>query len=253
MLKSLYAKSATTFCALAVAGCFLSIGAPDASAQAVLRPLKQQRKQERAQKRAERQGGNKLTPGADSTSTNQSDSTTPVDSARAPKHSLDGVSKAGIREFFSKDERQMAIPGFGRPTAFLVILRELDLTEEQKQNIKALRQRVGNQLVILRQQHIILENQLEEALYGEAFDPKRVEELSAQAGGKQAEIIKMQASIESQMRQVLTPDQFYVFRFLVGEMLLPQRRQQIRPQQMQRRMGQPVNPQNPPLGTPDQN
>ena len=120
----------------------------------------------------------------------------------------------------------------------MIILRQLDLSEGQVNGIKAVRPRIGNQMQILRQQHNLLENQLEEAIYGETFDPKLVEELSVLAGGKQAEIIKMQAGIESEFRQILTPDQFYVFRFLVGEMLLPQRRPQNRPLQ-QRRIGQP--------------
>jgi Spy/CpxP family protein refolding chaperone len=240
----LSAKLIAIFCSLAVLGTCMSTGATEASAQGLLRRIKQQRRQERIQKRAERQSGSKLAPNSETTTESQPKSMPPNESARPLKHSLDGISQMTPREFanrfFTKDELQMAIPGFGRVPAFLIILRQLDLTGEQKQGIKAIRQRVGNQLVALRQQHNQLDNQLEEAIYGENFDPKRVEELSAQVGEKQAEITKMQAGIETQMRQVLTPDQFYVFRLLVGEMLLPQRRPQFRPQQ-QRRMGLPPN------------
>jgi len=91
----------------------------------------------------------------------------------------------------------------------------------------------------------MLESELADAIYGENFDPNRVMELSTLVGEKQAEITKLQASIEADFRQILTPDQFFVFHFLVGEMLLPLRRvqpNQIR-QQMQRRIGQPNNQQ----------
>jgi Spy/CpxP family protein refolding chaperone len=239
-LKRLREKTIAIICALIVTSIFLSAGTPETPAQTNPTTIKQQRKQERAQKRAEHQGASNLTNATETASTNQTRPATTADPARTAKHSLDGISKTGVREFFSKDEREMVIPGFGRPVAYLIILRQLDLTEEQKQSIKAVRRRVGNQLVVLRQQYNLLDTQLEDAIYGENYDPKRVDELSAQTGEKQAEIIKMQASIESQMRQALTPDQFFVFRFLVGEMLLPQRRPLARPQQMQRRMGQTV-------------
>lgn len=144
-----------------------------------------------------------------------------------------GISESDPREFnrrfFSSEERRMIIPGFGRPVIYLVILRQLNLTGQQKERIKAISQRVGLQLKALRRQHAILENQLDEALYGDDFDTKRVEELSAQAGQKQAEITKMQANIEAEFRQILTPDQLYVFRYLISQMLFPQRRMQPGP------------------------
>ena len=86
--------------------------------------------------------------------------------------------------------------------------------------------------------------------FGENFDPQKVETLAAQSAEKTSEIIKTQAFIESQFRQILTPDQFYVFRFLIGELVMPQRRmnpQQILRQQQQRRLGgQPNGPIRPP-------
>jgi Spy/CpxP family protein refolding chaperone len=252
----LSAKLIAIFWALAVLGTCMNIGETDASAQRIIRRIKQQRRQERIQKRIEGQSGNKLSPAGETGTESQPKPISQSDTVRPLKHSLDGISQLTPREFanrfFTKDELQMAIPGFGRVPALLIILRQLDLTDEQKQGIKDIRQRVGNQLVILRQQHNRLDNQLEEAIYGENFDPKRVEELSAQVGEKQAEITKMQAWIETQMRQVLTPDQFYVFRLLVGEMLIPQRRPQFRPQQ-QRRMGLPPAQQNRSPGLPDEN
>lgn len=236
-------KLSTTFWALAVIASLLGCDLIEASAQGMLRGIKQPRRAERIQKRIDRQTGTKLATGGEPAHPTQSAAPSQNESAPPQKHNLEGISQSDPRDFFnrffSKDEREMAILGFGRPTAFVIILRQLELTEEQKQSIKAIRRRVGNQLIIQRRQQATLDNQLEEAIYGDNFDPKRVEELSTLAGQKQAEITKLQASIEAQFREILTQDQFFVFRFLVGEMLLPQRR----PQQL-RRQGPAFNPQN---------
>jgi Spy/CpxP family protein refolding chaperone len=201
---------------------------------------KQRRQQVRTEKRIERQGGNKLAPAGG------------AESAAAAKdqdvrHSFAGISDSDPREFnrrfFSVEERQMIIRGFGRPAVLLVILRQLNLTDQQKQSIKAISQRVGHQLGSLKLQYANLDNQLEEAIYGEAFDSRRVDELSAQSGQKLAEITRLQATIEAEFRQILTTDQHYVFRYLIGQMILPQRRVQPIRQQMQRRIGRPGNPE----------
>jgi len=225
-------KVAAIITALTIAVCLFGFGASESPAQIRF----QQRRQARIQKRIEHQIGEKLAPSSGTENSGHLDSQN--DAARPAKHSLDGISKAGIDQLFTKEELQMRIPGFGRQRAFLVILRQLDLTEDQKQQIKGIRRRIGNQLTQAHLQHIALENQLEDAIYGENFDPNRVSELSAQVGEKQAEITRLQASVEADFRHILTPDQFYVFRFLLGEMLLPQRRIQPNRQQMQRRMGQ---------------
>jgi Spy/CpxP family protein refolding chaperone len=218
----------------------LCFGPIEIAAQRDAIPVKQQlpkqrRPDVRTAKRIERQGGNKLAAASGAE---------PAAAAKDQnvQHSFDGISDSDPREFerrfFSADERQMIIPGFGRPAVLLVILRQLNLTDQQRQSIKAIRQKVGFQLRSLRQQYVQLNNQLEEAIYGEAFDPKRVEEVSAQAGQKLADISKMQASIEAEFRQILTPDQHYVFRYLIGQMLLPERRaplNQLRQQRLRRR------------------
>jgi Spy/CpxP family protein refolding chaperone len=226
-----------------------SFGTSEIAAQSAAIPgikqqlRKQRRQQDRTVKRIAPQGGNKLAPsgGAEAEAAAK-------DPAQNIQHRFDGISDSDPREFnrrfFSAEERQMVIPGFGRPVVYLVILRQLNLTEQQKQGINAIRQRVGFQLRSLRLHYAQLDNQLEETIYGETLDPKRVDELSAQAGQKLAEITKLQASIEAEFRQILTPDQHYVFRYLIGQMLLPQRRvQPLNRQQMQRRIGRPANPE----------
>ena len=204
--------------------------------QAIRRPVKTQRQ---IQKKLDKQGANQIGPATNTSST-------PGQQAQPQRHSLDGISKQGPRAMFKPDEVAMMIPGFGNPAAMMVLMRQLDLTPEQKVKFRALKQEIGPRLNVLQNEKRNAETQLEEAIYGENFDPQRVETLAAQSAEKTAEIIKTQAYIESQFRQILTPDQFYVFRFLVGEIVLPQRRlspQQLR-QQMQRRLGAQPNAPN---------
>ncbi len=230
-------KLIAILCALAVLTGASFFGATETNAQRIFRPLKQQRRQVRPQRQLDPPAGNKLTPLENPDQANQTGQNKLKEAARPKSHSLDGIAGRGVQNFFTPEERNMAIPGFGRPPALIVILRQLDLTPEQKEAFISLRQRVGNRLAVLRVQHNNLDQQLEDTIYGANFDPKRVEELSTQVGEKQAEITKLQANIEGQIREILTPDQFYVFRFLVAEMLLPQRRVQpgVLRQQMQRR------------------
>lgn len=206
---------------------------PQTPAPRLLRQIRQQQRREEKQRQAA-----------------EKKNLAPVESAYRPAgHSLDGISQRGLITLFSREERELVIPGFGRAPALLVIYRQLDLTAEQRAGIKALRSRIGNRLIEARQKYARTEQQLEDSIYGENFDPKRVEEFSADAAAAQGEATKLQAEVESQFRQILTPDQFLVFRFLVGEMLLPQRRLppgQLRPQPNQRRIPSPPGQLNPP-------
>ncbi|HEU0185032.1 MAG TPA: hypothetical protein VFS27_06930, partial [Blastocatellia bacterium] len=66
---------------------------------------------------------------------------------------------------------------------------------------------------------------------------------------KQAELFRLQTDVESQFRQILTPDQFYVYRELVLQIVRPAGRPLINPavrRQQQRRMGTLPNPQSKP-------
>jgi Spy/CpxP family protein refolding chaperone len=169
------------------------------------------------------------------------------------KNRLDGIRQRGIRSFFTNEEVSLVIPGFGRsPVVLMIMFRQLDLTPEQKVRIRGIRQRVGRRLALTRNEIAGLESQLESALYGtgdldslENFDPKLVEELTDSLVRKQAVMMKLQTSIESEFRQILTPDQFFVFRELLREIVLPGRRPGAL--QQQRRMGGPQ----PPPGRPN--
>ena len=228
--------------------CLLFQATDQALGQGLRRPAKTQRQ---IQKKLDKQGANQIAPSGDKDSTTASTVGTggKQDQTQPQKHSLDGISKLGPRAMFRPDEVAMMFPGFGRPAPMMILMRQLDLTPEQKMKFRALKQQIGQKLNNLHREKADAEAQLEDAIYGEEFEPQRVEVLAAQSAEKTAEIIKTQAFIESQFRQILTHDQFYVFRLLVGEMVLPQRRvnpQQLRQQQQRRLGGQPNAPNRPP-------
>ncbi|MDX2030175.1 MAG: Spy/CpxP family protein refolding chaperone [Blastocatellia bacterium] len=224
------------------------------------------RQQRRIQKRLEKADARKSAPPAAGTKglapngeagSAASGAQTAEISVKTKGHSLDGV-RQNPQKLFSPEEQSLIIRGFGRPPALLILFRQLDLTTEQKQGIRAIRDRVGFRLVTQQNESQRLENELEEAIYGEAYDAKRVETLAAQAADKQGEVLKLRASIESQIRELLTPDQLFAYRFLIGELLLPNRRVQpaqlLRQQQMQQRRNLPNRPPAqtvPPPDSPD--
>ncbi|HQR34283.1 MAG TPA: Spy/CpxP family protein refolding chaperone [Blastocatellia bacterium] len=236
-------RISASFCLQIAALCLLALPPSAALGQGIQRPARTQRQ---IQKKLDKQGANQIAPSSDSTSVSNS---AQQDQTQPQKHSLDGVSKLGPRAMFKPDEVAMMIQGFGSPPAMMILMRQLDLTEEQKVKFRALRRQIGLKLTNLQNEKRTAETQLEDAIYGENFDPQKVETLAAQSAEKTAEIIKTQAFIESQFRQILTPDQFYVFRFLIGEMVLPQRRltpQQLRQMQQRRLGGAPNGPNRPP-------
>jgi len=247
-LQPASAKLSALLCSLAVLFGLFFLGAGAASAQGVRRPAKAQ---QRIQKKLEKQGANKLTDTSEvePAETKPPEAGSKQDAAPPqPQNNLSGIRERGILSLFSREEAQLVIPGFGRPAGLLIVFRQLNLTPEQKEKIRAIRQRVGRRLQILHQERNQLEQQIEEAIYGENFSMEKVDQLAAQAAEKQGEIIKLQANIEAQFRQILTPDQFYVFQFLIGEMVLPQRR--LNPQQQLRRFGNPQAPQSRPNRPP---
>jgi Spy/CpxP family protein refolding chaperone len=232
----------------------LSVAASADAAAQVRRPGRLQKKIEKMQERRENKLGPSTSAPGSSTQAAQTapvapESAAPKPAAQIGKHSLDGARERGPRGIFRDEERELVVPGFGNQVATILILRQLDLTDEQKQNFKAVRRSIGKQLAELMAEHRQLELQLTDAIYGENFDPRRAEELAVLVAEKQSAIIKLRAGIESKYRQILTPDQFYVFHFLIGEMVLPQRRippALLRQQMQQRRMGLPNRPNPPP-------
>jgi Spy/CpxP family protein refolding chaperone len=238
--------------------CLIVLCADTVSSQSLRRQMRTQRK---IDKKAPRPAGNpnKLTA-SDSDKEIASDQPEPATSrvtTRQSGHSLDGVRQRGVQSLFAQEDASLWIPGFGNRAAVLLIFKQLDLTPEQKAKIRDLKRQVGNRLMMTRREFNQLNAQLSEAIYGnldpaslDKYDPARVKELTEQVVAKQADLFRLQTDIESQFRQILTPDQFFVYRELVIEMALPGRRnpaaRRQRQQQRQRRMGIQPNSQNRP-------
>lgn len=101
----------------------------------------------------------------------------------------------------------------------LAILRMLNLSREQQQRIREIRQRYGAQLLELRQGVEDRRDALREAIYGEMLDPHRVEQALRDFLERQAMLIRLEAQLELEFRQVLTPEQLAKFREIQSEEL----------------------------------
>src|SRR5687767_2230521 len=224
------AKSQAPISALAVTllliVCVMIFCANTISAQNLRRQMRIQRKIDR---QTPRPAGNqnKLTPSTGGKEEPVASDQPEAERAAAPQNgrNLEGIKQRGLPYLFAREELSLWIPGFANRAALLVIFRQLNLTPEQKIRIRDLRRQVGEQLRLSRQEMNLLEAQLDEAIYGvdsaslDAYDPTKVKELTEQVIQKRAEWFRLQTDIESQFRQILTPDQFYVYRELVIQMI----------------------------------
>jgi len=223
---------------------------------------RQMRIQKKIDKKTPRPAGNpnKLTPsnsGDEESEAPDQPETGPRGASRQGGQSMDGIRQRGLQSFFTQEEKSLWIPAFGNRAALLMIFRQLGLTPEQKNKIGELSRQVGPRLRLSRQELNQLEAQLDEAIYGDfdtasldKYDPAKVKELTEQVIQKQAEWFRLHKDIESQFRQILTPDQFYVYRELMIDAVRPANRPLVNPgarqQQRQRRMGAQPNQQNKP-------
>lgn len=240
-------RLATAFCALVIALGLMVLAAPEVAAQKLPRLIKRGNRLEKAQRRNEQKGGQATAPQptnvaepARAEKNQPPEKSAPQEPVTLENHPLNGVRDIGIPAIFTPDERGMVIPGFGRGPAFIFVLRQLYLTPQQKEGVKAIRRRVRDRLALLQRDHAAIETQLEEVIYGAELDEKRVGELVEQSNQKHAEIARLRAGIEADIRKLLSPDQLFVYRYMLSEMLMPQRRPQAlnprQQQQLQRRM-----------------
>jgi Spy/CpxP family protein refolding chaperone len=246
--KSRVAISALTATLLSVV-CVIVFCANTVSSQNLRRQMRIQRKIDR---KAPRPPGNpnKLTPsngGNEEPGGSDQPEVGPTRvTGRQPGPGVDGIRQRGLQSFFTQEEQSLWIPAFGNRAALLMIFRQLDLTPEQKIKIRDLRRQVGNRLRLSRQELTQLETQLDESIYGnpdpaslDSYDPAKVKELTEQVVQKRAEWFRLHTDIESQFRQILTPDQFYVYRQLMIDVVRPGNRPLVNPgarqQQRQRR------------------
>ncbi|NOT59098.1 MAG: hypothetical protein HOP19_02615 [Acidobacteria bacterium] len=122
-----------------------------------------------------------------------------------------------LAEFFGNDW-ELAIPGFGNPAGFLLVLNQLELTPPQKAELKTLAQSVRAEL----QAELPERNQLNAAAAPReseeddtiellATRKTMVEQVIANNAARQARQIKRQTRIETRIRQTLQPKQWETY------------------------------------------
>jgi len=129
------------------------------------------------------------------------------------------VKGRAARNQIGGDELQLLPRGLAalQMRALIFAFRQLNLTEEQRGQLRQLHSKYGNQLPVLNRLHRAQNEALDEAIYAQNFDPKLVEQRAADAAATQAEMVKTRARIMAEMRQILTPEQVVKFRQLLEQ------------------------------------
>lgn len=111
------------------------------------------------------------------------------------------------------------------------IARQLNLTEDQKAQMKAVLQKERPTLQPLRQQQHEIEMQLFQYVQG-GFDQAKVQNLAAQKAQVDAQLTVQETRIANEMYQLLTPDQQTQVKQFVANMQtrMQQRMQQAPPE-----------------------
>jgi len=117
-----------------------------------------------------------------------------------------------------QERRDMRLvpPGVAFPRVLIRVFHQLDLSDSQRSQLEQFATRSGNQMPALHRLRKAQSELLDEALYGDTFDPKLVEQRASDLATTQAEIIRLQARMMTQIRQVLTPEQSAKFRNLLS-------------------------------------
>ena len=96
--------------------------------------------------------------------------------------------------------------GFGKGGARAMMFRGLNLTEEQKAQIKQIRQAGKEKIKPIREQMKANRQKLAELSAGN-FDQAQVQAIATQQGSLTAQLIVERESVKSQIFQILTPEQ----------------------------------------------
>ena len=110
-------------------------------------------------------------------------------------------------------------PGRGMaPGAPFGMLRELNLTDAQREQIRALTEQRRGQADNPRRQAADLERQLQVAVFADAPDQQKIDDLKKAVAAATAEELTARVELQSQIAQVLTPEQRAQAREALGKM-----------------------------------
>ncbi len=156
----------------------------------------------------------------------KADKKTSPETAKAPQPS----PQRRVISLFTEQERQCMVSGLGNPVAQLLVLREINrkipISDKARAALAVAAKEEGPQLIALREKRQQQERTLEEAIYGDSFDPKQVEQLVNESAATQKELMKKQAEIEFRLVRILAaenPRQARLYRALYEHILGPQR------------------------------
>ena len=121
------------------------------------------------------------------------------------------VAMGALFIFAQTAEREEGKRGFGKKGhkrgARAMMFRGLDLTEEQKVQMKQIRQTSKEKIKPIREQMKANRQKLAELSAGGNFDQAQVQAIAAQQGSLSAQMIVERESVKSQIFQILTPEQ----------------------------------------------
>ncbi len=149
-----------------------------------------------------------------------------VEAVKAPEAAM----QARLLEIFTPEEQQLARLGSGNQVAQLLVFRELQrrfpLSEKQRAALLALFKEETPRIRALREQRGKQERALEEAIYGETFDPQAIDQLVNDSAAAQKELMTRQAKLEAATLGILAAEnrgQARLFMALYDQVLGPQR------------------------------
>jgi Spy/CpxP family protein refolding chaperone len=137
-----------------------------------------------------------------------------------PKDLVPAPSERSGDPALTEEERgdlRMVPPGVAFPRALIRVFRQLNLSNDQQLQLIRLRRQTGNQIPALQRLRRAQSELLDEALYGESFDQSTIEKRANDLAVTQGEIIRLQARVMAQIRQILTPEQGRRFRELLNQ------------------------------------
>jgi protein CpxP len=121
------------------------------------------------------------------------------------------VAMGALFIFAQTTEKPEGKRGFGKKGhkrgGHAMMFRGLDLTEEQKAQMKQIRQTSKEKIKPIREQMKANRQKLAELSAGGNFDRAQVQTIAAQQGSLSAQMIVERESIKSQIFQILTPEQ----------------------------------------------
>ncbi len=120
------------------------------------------------------------------------------------------VAMGAMFIFAQTAERVEGKRGFGKGHkrgTRAMMFRGLDLTEEQKTQIRQIRQTSKEKIKPIREQMKANRQKLAELSAGGNFDQAQVQTIAAQQGSLSAQLIVERESVKSQIFQILTPEQ----------------------------------------------